>query len=210
MKKNQRWMLLTTALLVCIAMTGIGRATPDTIIAVDPPEVKDLEPGQTFTVDITITDVTDLYSWDINMTFEPTVLNVQNATEGPFLQEFYETAPLPVRIDNDVGTVIIGGMFKPPWPENGANGSGVLATITFTVKGRGETQLQFQKSDAFRYKTGFPVGFPIAHTTEDGFFRNATPTILSIELIIGIVVAVTIGGSIAVFFYRRRRTISET
>lgn len=209
MTKNQRWMLLTTALLVCIAMTGIGRASPDTVIAVDPTEIKDLEAGESFAVNITITDVTDLYSWDMNMTFNPAVLNVENATEGTFLQQFNETITLPVRIDNTVGSVVIGGMFKPPWPENGATGSGVLATITFTVKGYGETPLHFQKSDTFKYEVNFPVGIPIDHTTEDGVFRNATPTTLSIELIIGAVVSAIVGAG-AVFFYMRRRTISKT
>jgi len=209
MKKNQRWMVLTTTLLICIAMTGTGKASPDTVITVDPQSVEDLEVGKSFTVNITVTDVADLYSWDINMTFNPAILKVENTTEGPFLHQFGETVSLPVRIYNDRGFVIIGGMFMPPIPENLATGSGVLATVTFTVKGYGETSLGLQSNlYAPLGIAGFETPVSIDHTSVDGVFRNATATVLSIELIIGVVVVVTISG-IAVFFYRRRRTISE-
>lgn len=204
MKKKQRWIVLTTALLICIAMTSTGKASPDTVIAVDPQSIEDLKTGESFTVNITVTNVTGLYSWDINMTFDPAILKVEDAIEGPFIQQFGETTPLPVRISNDLGYVIIGAMFTPPIPENLATGSGVLATVTFTVKGYGKTELGL-KSNLYTVIGVTPV--LIDHTSVDGVFRNATPTALSIELIIGVVVAVTIGG-IAVFFYRRRRTIS--
>jgi len=199
-------MLLTTVLLVCIAMAGIGKASPATV-AVDPQSVEDLEAGESFTVDITVTDVTDLIIWEVEMTFDPAVLNVENATDGPFLQQFGETIFFPVVIDNTVGTVIIGGSFNVPYPENGATGSGVLTTITFTVKGYGTTELDPQPN-LYTVKGWNPMDIP--HTTVKGVFRNrGAGTILNIQIIVGIVVAAAIGG-IAVFFFWRRRTISET
>ncbi len=167
----------------------------------DPPEVEDLEPGQSFTVDLTVTDVTDLYSWDVNLTYDPTILNAENWTEGPFLRQVGNTT-IWAQIDNNNGFMTPGSILYP-LPLNGATGNGILATITFTVKGHGETKLHFERSKLNTVIVSSVV--PIVHDRTDGVFRNAEPTTPSIQLIIGVAVAVGIVG-IAVFLYMRRRT----
>jgi len=202
MKNNPKWLFITiTIIIVCMAMTSIGRASPTTI-AVDPSEVKDLDPGQSFSVNITVMDVTDLYAWSINLTFDPDVLNVENVTEGPFLKQVHNTLPLPPNINNAAGFVFAGAIFMIPLPENGATGSGVLATIVFTVKGSGVTNLRFEL-----HKLHTVISFNqilIPHTTTDGVFRNVAPTILSLEFIVAIVAIVAIGGGIVVVLYKKR------
>jgi len=122
--------------------------------------------GETFTVNITVTCVTDLYAWNINLTFNPAVLNVASVTEAAFLKETNETIFLPVTKNNDAGFVFAGALFMPPFPERGATGSGVLATITFKVAGEGETKLEFELSKLLTVISG--SSFPIDHEVVDG------------------------------------------
>jgi len=149
-----------------------------------------------------------LYGWQINMTFNPAVLKVTDVIEGPFLKEVHETVPLPVKKDNEAGYVFAGAMFMLPLPERGAAGDGILANITFNVVGLGVTSLHFQSSKLNTYIGGNNV--PIVHTTNDGKFINAAPSILSTEFIIIIVTVVVIGGSVGLFFYKKRRAGIET
>jgi len=202
MKKNPRWTFITIAIImVCMLMTSIGQASPTTI-GIDPSEVKDLDPGQSFSVNITVTDVTDLYSWSVNLTFDPAVLNVENVTEGPFLKQAHNTVPLPVNIDNAAGFVFAGAIFMIPLPENGSTGSGVLATIVFTVKGSGATDLHFELHKLHTVISTNQI--LITHTATDGVFRNVARTIVSIEVIIAIIAIVAIVGGIIVVLYRKR------
>lgn len=214
MKKDPRWILLTTALLMCITIIGIGRASPGTAVGVDPPEVKDLEPGESFTVNITVTDVVinmetppysnGLYGWSVEMTFNPAIINVENVTEGPFLKQIDKRYFLPGPINNTRGHGMIGGMYNPAeTPAQGAAGSGVLATVTFTVKGKGETDIELEPVKLRTVLEGNSVPIEDVDIT-NGRFVNAAPSILSIELIVGVVAVVAIAG-IAVFFYIRRK-----
>jgi len=214
MKKNLRWMLFTTALLVSMAVIKTGMASPATTVAVVPSEVKDKEPGESFKVNITVTDVVisetppisqGLYGWSVNMTFNPDILNCTSVEEGPFLKQFFETI-FAWNINNTAGFAFIGGMFKPPpTPPQGATGSGVLATVTFKVKGRGETSLRLQSLKLRTVIAG--QNWEMENiTSTDGVFRNVAPSILSLELIVAIIVAIPIVGGVAAFMYRRRKT----
>ena len=207
MKNNPRWMFITIIfLMVCVTISSLGGAS-STTVAVNPSEVIDLSPGETFSVDITVEDVTDLYGWSVNLTFHSEVLNVENVTEGPFLKQFGNTFFLPGQTNNVVGFLTPGGMLfdptqDPPFPPEGATGDGVLATITFSVKGSGVANLHFEASKLNTVVASNNV--PITHTAKDGLFRNVASTPLSIELIIAITAVIAVGGSIAVFLYRRK------
>jgi len=217
MKTNLKYLLATTVLVIYIGMACIGKASSTPTISVDPPEVKDLDPGNSFTVNITVAGIVidetvgskcyGLYGWNINLTFNPAVLNVVSVTEGAFLKEANETIFLPVTKNNNAGFVFAGAMFMPPFPERGATGSGVLATITFNVTGQGVTDLNFQLSKINTFISGNNVA--IEHTANIGRFVNAAQSILSIELVVASVAIVVIVGSVTLFLYKRRRAVDE-
>lgn len=208
-------MFSITILILGTAMAGMVKAS-EPVVRIEP-KSKKADPGETFNVNITVTDIViggglppcqGLYGWEASIKFNPKVLNAVNATEGPFLQASgYETL-WRSRIDNTGGNISIGAMiFEIPVPPNGTTGSGVLATITFEVMSRGTTSIHFQRAKLFTVISN--VRAPIEpFTIEDGAFDNRT-FVLSTELIGAIVVVVVIVCGVAVFFYRRRRATAR-
>jgi hypothetical protein len=208
MKVNHGWIFLMIIATLTIAMAGVGQSSTATM-TLDPSEVKDIDPGGTFNVDVTVADVSNLFGWQFLIRFDSRVLRVDNVTEGQFLGSTgEETLFVGPTMDNDKGFVIAGATFLPTvsWPEEGVTGNGVLATITFGVTGRGTTTLRFDK-DQSKLTTvilGNKVGIDYEET--NGAFSNGTPEILSVSLIIAIVVAVAVCSVGAFYLIRRRRT----
>ena len=162
---------------VGLAVVGTAPLTP--VISVEPPTIT-AEVGGTFTINVTIADVTianslnGIYMWEFGMNFDPSVLNATSVMEGPFLKNAgYPTSwnMMPPQINNYEGTIAASNnlMF---YPENsqGALGSGVLCNITFQVRDIGRTTLGFYKTKLETY-VGGPI-LPVVHTKSPGFFTN--------------------------------------
>lgn len=172
MGKNVQW--IPAALIVCLAVVAFGSAimlTPPsprtstlaptlptfpapataTMIYVDSLQGQ-YQVGDTITLNVMISDVTDLFAWQAGMNFNPAVLECitrpappniapPNATattvlvEGAFLrQNGGATIWFPGTVEN--GVIIPHGstLTSPAAP---ASGSGVLATVTFKVIAQG-------------------------------------------------------------------------
>jgi hypothetical protein len=215
-RKNLHWIVIATLLMFSITFVRVGTASPEIKIAVDPPQVKDLDPGSTFTVDIIVTGIvineySGLYAWDFELEFNSKILNVVNATEGPFLKTVFNETTwgenlAPPKIDNDAGTITQGNTHLPiyPMPTSGATGNGTLATVTFEVVSRGVTELHFKLSELYTFEPP-NWSMKMEHTAVDGFFSNGTGTELSLGLIAAIIIGVIICCSGAFFYIRRRR-----
>jgi ABC-type transport system involved in multi-copper enzyme maturation permease subunit len=211
MRVNRWWIFLTVTAILTIAIAGFGKASTAKM-AVNPADVKDIEPGGTFNVNVTVTDVSDLFEWKFLIRFDHEVLQVENVTEGPFLGSTGEETIFPApTINNTKGFVIAGSTFMVPLPEEGVTGDGVLATIAFNVTGQGTTDLEFDEELSgltevrwVNYTAKLGDTKSILHTLFDGTFSNGTPAILSPLIVIAIVVAVAFCG-IATFYYMRRR-----
>ena len=216
--KNIHWIILATLLMFGITLARVGTASPaETKIVVEPPEVKDLDPGTTFTVNITVTDIITndypgLYGWDVKLKFDSEILKVIEVIEGPFLKTInmttWEMGLVLPKIDNSTGTITMGSTWLPPVPAAGATGSGTLASITFEVASRGRTSLRFEPKPKTDLYTIIPpnIKWDIPHTAVDGSFDNGAGIELSIELIMVIITAVTVCCA-GVFFYVRRRRL---
>jgi hypothetical protein len=208
MKVNHGLIFLTIIATLIITMAGVGRGSTAKM-TLDPSQVKDIDPGGTFNVDVTVADVSNLFGWQFLIRFDSRVLAVDNVTEGPFLGSTgEETIFLPPTIDNDKGFVIAGATFLPStsYPEEGVTGNGVLATIIFNVTGRGTTTLEFDKEQSKLTTVILANKVGIDYEETNGAFSNGTPEVLSISLIIAIVVAVAACSAGAFYFIRRRRT----
>ena len=132
MKKGRRIGLTiaatTLALLFCVILSAstVGATT----VKVDP-ATQDVTPGDAFSVNVSVEDVTYMGADQATLNFDQGVMSVTGVTEGDFLKTGGGTVGAGMEIiDNVTGKVtffysLTGG------PGIGVNGSGTLATIYF-------------------------------------------------------------------------------
>jgi hypothetical protein len=102
-------------------------------------------PTDSFSVRINISDVTQMVLWQVNMSYNPSVLEVVTVGEGPFLKSVTPPPPYPPPGtnfvisygENSVQAVCVLKNYN----YGGANGSGVLATFHFRAIGQGNSIL---------------------------------------------------------------------
>jgi hypothetical protein len=197
---------LALLLVTVFALRDVSAQT--TTISLNPSTVKDVPTGEVFDVNVTISGVSNLYGWQINMTFNPSVLSVDAVAEGSFLNSINVTVWPNPKIDNDAGFVLFSASLYPPYPSVGASGEGILATITFKVKSGGNSALDFVDGTKLRTVQGGSL-LPIEnYVSQDGSFGSAAGGInlglpLEIIAVIGVVIVVAIVGGI--FYLRKRR-----
>ena len=172
--KSPLLLMLTVVLAILLAPRPVSSPPSKPVVGTQPlPSTAPV--GTNFDINVTVTNVVDLYGWTLNMTFNPTILNVTNMVEGPFLLDFANslgiyTWPLGPLIDNDIGWVQMSdSLFSFEPLTDGADGSGVLATITFQVRTKGAVPLHFSETLLNTKVGGLPT--PIDHDVRDGFFQ---------------------------------------
>ena len=97
--------------------------------------------GQTFTLSVDITGATDLYGYQFDLGFDPTILKAVSVSEGAFLGTGGPTIFLPGTIDNVGGSItanadILNGAVS------GVNGDGDLLDVTFQALAGGSSDVQ--------------------------------------------------------------------
>jgi len=207
--KKLKLFFLVWTLGYMLTAAEVAIASPGAVIAMVPAEVLDVPVGETFRVNLTVTDVSNLYGWQVNITFNSGILNVAGTEEGPFLKQVNETVIMK-KTSNDRGFLLLSATFTTPYPLQGATGSGLLATVTFTVTGQGGSALNFVKGTKMNtvpppYQTVLPI---TDFTSVGGSFRNAAEGLqfgIPLEWIVAIVIVVIVAVGASVFFMRRRK-----
>jgi hypothetical protein len=142
--------------------------------------------NSTFVVNATVTDVTDLWNWQVMVLFNKGMLACVTASvpeDSPFK---FTVTPKPV-IDNITGYVKVGSGNN--FGEPGVNGSGVLASMTFKIISAPTTPgeslscgINFSRpygneGDTYLY-TEEGLGWdPIPATLQDGTFEYSWPLV---------------------------------
>jgi hypothetical protein len=104
------------------------------------PATSNVTQFDSFTVDIKITDVTDLFGFQFDLTFDPSLLSVNDVTEGPFLPSGGPTFFIPGDFTTTPGVITItGDSLLAAVP--GVTGNGVLAHILFSATAAGTSSL---------------------------------------------------------------------
>jgi len=179
-------LLIAVALLGAILLVSLPASrgfTQSTVILIQPSS-SDVDVEDTVTVDIRIEDVTDLYGVDVQLSFDPALLEVQDADPGTDdIQIQKGTFPAPDFVvkneaDNSAGTIWYAvSQMSPTEP---ISGSGVAASITFKGLAGGTSSV------AFTYQKIVEIdGEQIPATTQDGQItvvgtETSTPTYLPI------------------------------
>ena len=157
-------------LIVSVALMNTALGVPAITLSVEPQFVVDptLVVGTTFTVDIVVTDPTDvmnLYGCDLKLGYDSSVLT---ATAISFAGNIFEPGYFPWKqeIDDVLGRVWFS-VTQELGATDGVNGSGLLATITFTVDAIGDSYLSIYDDELQD-----PDTVIIPHVVYDGYFRN--------------------------------------
>jgi len=190
---NKKMMLLPIPILMMSLFAGLAMVTPTfanpTTMYIDP---RPNGPGD-FTINVMVSDVVDLYGYEFKVLFDPNLLTVSDSV--PHAGTYDE---IPIFFDepvwnpklmvweyyacwkNEIGYDYVWvAVTRPYGTASGKTGSGLLATITFTVNpgASGFTWL-----DLTNTLMGDPFGNPISHTVNDGYFSTTVPVVLSADL----------------------------
>jgi len=141
---------------------------PPAKLYIKPPRVVDptLTPPNTFDINLSITNATDLHSWSANLFYNNTILNATNVAEGDFLKSLGSTT-FSFTIQNDYNSTHGKIQLSCALATGEANGNGSLATITFEVLALGESDITITDAD-LRDSSAKQLPF----TTANGYFNN--------------------------------------
>ena len=110
------------------------------------PSAATLKPGDTTTLGLAISNVTDLYSIPLLIHYDPAVVQVEEVRNGGFLSGGTQEIAIVQRIDSQRGEVIVSATRQPNTP--GVNGSGTLLGIVVRGVAPGKTALQILQVNA--------------------------------------------------------------
>ena len=160
--------------------SGDGKltATSKPLVHIDPENVTK-NVGETFTVDIVVADVKNLYGVDIQFRWDPSILEYVNHTAKIPVETYPDGIlhePGITILDNadpTAGTYALAYASMDPAPV--FDGTGIAFNMTFTVIKAGGCLLEFSKDP----RSGLPLiqlsneaGYPISYDSQDGYFET--------------------------------------
>jgi hypothetical protein len=170
--KKAFYSLLLVFLIIAFPVMISKTNAQTTAVFVDPASIQNqaLTVGKTFIVNVKVADVTNLFTWQILVKFNSTLLSCENATYPSAGYIFVGLNQIPVSpvIDNTAGTVTFGATLLTQV----ASGSGGLCVIAFKVLAVGHSALAFSTpygGDTFLLDDVLNV---IPATVTNGFFSN--------------------------------------
>ncbi|MBN2551067.1 MAG: hypothetical protein JXB15_18035 [Anaerolineales bacterium] len=173
------WALINLTLCLALAASLVfythGLAQPDATTISLSPTPASLAGCGTVNVDIWVNDVANLYGADVQLTFDPNLLEVVDAR--PF-ETGVQILPVSTFLkpdwiirnvaDNTLGTIWYATtQLNPTLP---VTGTGIIATITFRAKNQGTSALHFTYT-----KLATRDGDPIPGTPVDGSIQTTPP-----------------------------------
>ncbi|MBV9500208.1 MAG: PEP-CTERM sorting domain-containing protein [Acidobacteriaceae bacterium] len=126
--------------LSIILLAGTGSALSDNILI--SPASQTVSVGQTFTLDINVDQIPDLFDYEFSLSFNPAVLAAQSVTEGALFANTGDSFFSPGSINNTAGTIpTTADTLEGKVP--GVSGPGTLAMVQFTAIAAGTTSIDF-------------------------------------------------------------------
>ena len=174
---NNKRVSISLAVLAVVVVSIVAFAVPEALaigsIYIVPAALDDptIAPGSTFKINASAANILDLFTWQIQVEFDPTILQCASASIPATSIFRFDFTPSAV-IDNALGTAYLGSskLFGA-----GANGSDALATFEFSVVKRGYSHLNYSKPLGNGTFLLDPAQRIIPLTIEDGHFDNHLP-----------------------------------
>ena len=156
------WFIVITS-LVSMAIVSVPVSALTAVVAAPVIVDMSLTPGSTFSIDITIANVENLWGYEVWVFYNTTILTATGTSSyDPFTNQFY------AKINETQGYVYLAYAM----PMGTAVGFSTvdpapIAGVGFTVDAYGWSLLKFKST-----KLSTPFGGPIAHDDVDGYFSN--------------------------------------
>jgi hypothetical protein len=156
----------TTEILLGIVLTELSAFGATISIQPSPSVVSE---GESFSLRVSVDDITDLYAFQFDIGFKPGLLAVTAITEGSFLSSAGPTFFIPGTVDNPAGQVaftadtLVGAI-------PGANGNGDLALLQFSALRSGTSAVSLSNTTLLNSALA-----TIAATPSDGMVMIAAP-----------------------------------
>jgi len=161
-RRNVSLLFLFFILVPMLPILKTYAATP--AITVDPP-VSNVTIGDTFNININVTNIANFTGWQLNLYFLKAVLNCTAAVEGPFLKTgggtFYNKT-ITNNFNATHGKLLA---YSALLGMTSVNGSGTILTVTFKAVGVGNTPLHM---DGIKLLDEKIPPKPIPYTAVDG------------------------------------------
>ncbi len=113
------------------------------IVSFDPANLNQ-SVGSTFTVNVSLVGAQNVYSVPLQITYNPSVLQLLNVSNGPLLEQDGQPVALVHRDDAMAGIVQLTAS-RPPGAA-GVSGNGSVFTLTFQAKAAGQSTLSINRA----------------------------------------------------------------
>ena len=145
MPKNKQLIILCLfgLIVASVSIHEVGAIAPGTRVRLEPADlVVDL--NETFVVQVVIEEAVNLGAFQFDLTYDPAILQVQDAALGDFLESTGQSVvPVGPETNNEEGRTAFGAASFGSGP--GPSGAGVLVAITCIARGEGSTVLELQE-----------------------------------------------------------------
>jgi hypothetical protein len=152
---------LLAILVIILAYIILTSPASSTVLSVDPQTVQGVM-GKNFTISISISNVSDLYGWELKLRWNSSLLDLTNIAEGPILRSKGSTFFSP-KVNSTEGHLIADCTLLGDIP--GFSGQGTLMTIQFYVKENGACDLNLYDTQLLNSMRQL-----ITYTVHDGHF----------------------------------------
>lgn len=126
-QKSFKLGLCLVLLLLLLGRPAAGSARETTLVRINP-AFQQVTVGEVLSLQVLVENVSDLYAYDVKISFPPQLLEVLSAQNGDFLTGF----PMINQVDNTLGTVqVVLTQFSPALPKSG---SGVLIELQLRAR----------------------------------------------------------------------------
>lgn len=143
---------------------------PPAQLYVDPSRILDLNlaPCKNFTINVNITNATDVYALEFKLGFDINILHATQVESGDFIPPLVTP---DIEINNTAGYILFRASLGTP-----SSGNGTLAIITFHVEDLGGTPLDLYDTQLLDI-----TDQPLPHEAFDGSFNNILLAKLAVE-----------------------------
>ncbi len=200
--------LFVVLLLFFLIQIVAVRATPEIVVKVDPQTIS-AEVGETFTINITVIEVQNLYGIEVSLCWNSSILQPVNVDIRLGQTDGVLHSPPPVYIVENLtkeSGYSLAATSVNPAPS--FNGSGNIVKITFVVTNTWDSELDLE-TRLWDYPPPNGVSSPIDHTTIDGSVCAIIPEISSTTILIIIIILTTLIVVLSEKILKKNSSISQ-